>query len=85
MTAPPQLTFAGAATYRAIMKALKRFPSKNRDALRAECAAEWRANAGTPPGPEREKQRALAVDSLAKLAAYVGAAGDKDDASISLG
>ena len=81
---PPASAFQGSITYRQIMKAIARFPSRNRGALAAECAAEWRANASTPPGAAREAQRALAVDSLAKLRAYIGA-GVKEDSSISLG
>jgi hypothetical protein len=76
--------FQGAATYRALLKALKRFPSRNRDRLADECRAEWRANAATPPGDARDAQRAVAVDSLAKLRAYVGAAG-AEDGSVYLG
>lgn len=79
---PP--AFRGATTYRQIMKAIARFPSRNRAALAAECAAEWRDNAGTPPGAAREAQRALALDSLVKLGAYAKAGG-RDDSSIQLG
>ena len=82
MTAPAT-AFNGAATYRALLKALARFPSRNRGRLIDECKAEWRANAATPPGDARDRQRAVAVDSLMKLKAYERASGD--DASLFLG
>lgn len=78
-------SWAGASTYRAIMAAVRRFPSKNRNKLAAEVRAEFRANAATPPGPARDAQRSLALDSLAKLRAYGGAAATEGEASISLG
>ena len=80
MPPPPTLL----ALYRRMLKSAAVFPSKNRAGLLAEIKAEWRANAGLEPGPERDAKRALAADGLRQLEAYT-AASRPGDASIGPG
>jgi hypothetical protein len=73
------------ALYRALLRSAATFPSRNRAGLIAEIKAEWRANAGLAPGPERDAKVALAADGVRQMQAYGAAAAAPGDADIGPG
>ena len=58
--------------YRQILKATKRFPSKNKDGLYAEIQREFREHRHLEEKGKIEEKRAIAIDGLDRLRAFSG-------------
>ena len=58
--------------YRQVLKACKRFPTKNRNELYEEIREEFRRGATIGDSAEIEKRRGVAIDGLEKMRSYSG-------------
>ena len=70
--------------YRNILRATKRFPSKNKDGLYKEIQLEFRENRTLEDARDVEKKRAIAIDGLDRLRAFSGLDGKSNEWQVRL-
>jgi len=70
--------------YRNILRATKRFPSKNKDGLYKEIQLEFRENRTLEDARDVGKKRAIAIDGLDRLRAFSGLDGKSNEWQVRL-
>ena len=84
MSASSSSSLSTLRLYRNILRATKRFPSKNKDGLYKEIQLEFRENRTLEDARDVEKKRAIAIDGLDRLRAFSGLDGKSNEWQVRL-
>jgi hypothetical protein len=84
MSASSSSSLSTLRLYRNILRATKRFPSKNKDGLYKEIQLEFRENRALEDARDVEKKRAIAIDGLDRLRAFSGLDGKSNEWQVRL-